>query len=36
VKGGKAPLRVTQRLAQACDVLETKLDPERFEREETV
>jgi len=36
VEGGKAALGVAQGIAQACDVLETKLDPERFECEEAV
>ena len=36
VQADEAPLRVPERSTQACDVLETELDPERFEGEQAV
>ena len=36
VQRGEAPLGVAERVAQAADVLETELDPERFEGEQAV
>jgi hypothetical protein len=36
VNGGEAAFGMVERFAQARDILETKLDPEQLEGEETI